>query len=386
MKLRNQMILALTSLVALGGILAAKSSSNSHVMRTVNATTSMGMALGTPDIKSAGALTFGPENILFVGDTQGAAIFAFDVKDNEKDTASTPIGIKNIDQKIASLLGTTPDAVLINDLATHPVSQNIYLSISRGRGPDAWPVILKVTKSGRIEEMVMKDVMFSKAGLNNAPDPAAKTQWGESKRKLAITDLAFSDGELLIAGLSNTEFASTLHRIPFPFNQNPAATTLEIYHASHGRYETQAPIETFLPFRVNGKPSLLAGYGCAPLATFSMADLKAKKHLRGVTLAELGGGNRPLDMIAFQKDGKDYVLIANSHRTLMSVSGQDIDQAEPLTKPVGAAYVTAGVKYVAVAEVGVMQLDNLNANFAVVIQRDIGTGSLDLRSLSKKWL
>jgi hypothetical protein len=380
------MVLALTLLMALGGVLAAKSYSNSPVIENVIANTAMGMALGTPDIKSAGALTFGPENILFIGDTQGAAIFAVDVKESEKDAGSTPIEIKNIDQKIASLLGATPDVILINDMATHPVSQNIYLSVSRGRGNDAWPVILKASKNGKIEEVVMKDVRFSKASLNNAPDPAAKTQWGESKRKLAITDLAFTEGELLIAGLSNTEFASTLHRVPFPFNQSAGATTLEIYHASHGRYETHAPIETFLPFRVNGKPSLLAGYGCAPLASFLLADLKEKKHLRGTTLAELGGGNRPLDMIAFQKNGKDYVLIANSHRTLMSVSGEDIDKAEPLTTPVGAPYVTSGVKYVAVAEVGVMQLDNLNANFAVAIQRDIVTGSLDLHSLSKKWL
>src|ERR1700722_4134988 len=29
---------------------------------------------GTPDLKSAGPLAFGPEGILFIGDTQGAAI------------------------------------------------------------------------------------------------------------------------------------------------------------------------------------------------------------------------------------------------------------------------------------------------------------------------
>ncbi len=33
---------------------------------------------GKPDLKSAGPLAFGPEGILFVGDTQGAALFAID--------------------------------------------------------------------------------------------------------------------------------------------------------------------------------------------------------------------------------------------------------------------------------------------------------------------
>ena len=36
---------------------------------------------GTPDLKSAGALAFGPEGILFVGDTKGAALFAIDTGD-----------------------------------------------------------------------------------------------------------------------------------------------------------------------------------------------------------------------------------------------------------------------------------------------------------------
>ena len=177
---------------------------------------------------------------------------------------------------------------------------------------------------------------------------------------MTITDLAFADGELLIAGLSNTEFASTLRRAAFPFKQTMAVNTLEIFHTSHDKYETQSPIESFLPFTISGKPSLLAGYGCAPIASFTLADLKTKQHLRGTTLAELGGGNRPLDMIAFTKDGQRRVLIANSDRTLMSMSAKDIEKATPMTKAVDAAYVSAGVPYLSIAEIGITQLDNLN--------------------------
>lgn len=388
MKLRSHLLFALAILVVLGSILLAKSRSNSHLNNSAGsgASASLGMTVGTPDIKSAGALAFGPENVLFVGDTQNVAVYALDVQESGKDTNNTPIEIENLDQKIASLLGVTPDAILINDLVTHPASQNVYLSVSRGRGNDAQPVILKASKGGKLDVVSLKEIKFSKAVLNNAPDPSAKTPWGQSKRSLAITDLAFADGELLVAGLSSAEFASTLHRVAFPFASNSSDTTLEIYHASHGRYETHAPIETFLPFHMNGKSSLLAGYGCAPLAAFSMAELKEKKHLRGTTLAELGGGNRPLDMIAYRKNGKEYVLIANSHRTLMSISAADIDRAEPVTKPVGAMYATSGIGYVAISQVGVMQLDNLNDDFAVVVQRDVNTGALNLHSLPKKWL
>src|SRR5947209_11927278 len=61
---------------------------------------------GTPDLKSAAALAFGPEGILFVGDTQGAAVFAIATGD-QKPTASTgALKVEGIDEKIAAMLGT----------------------------------------------------------------------------------------------------------------------------------------------------------------------------------------------------------------------------------------------------------------------------------------
>lgn len=345
-----------------------------------------GMTLGAPDLQSAGTLAFGPDDVLFIGDSQSAAVFAVDVRDEAKDAGAEPIRLQGIDTKIAGLLGTTADAVVINDLAVHPDSQNVYLAVSRGRGNDAKPVLLRVTKKGEIQEVPLEGIAFSKVSIANPPELGSKTSWGADKRRMTITDLAFADGELLIAGLSNTEFASTLRRAPFPFQQTMAVNTLEIFHTSHDKYETQSPIESFLPFVISGKPSLLAGYGCAPIASFSLADLKTKKHLRGTTLAELGGGNRPLDMVAFAKEGQRRVVIANSNRTLMSMSAKDIEKAAPMIKGVDAAYVSAGVPYLSIAEIGITQLDNLNDGFVVVVQRDINDGSLNLRSISKKWL
>lgn len=345
-----------------------------------------GLTPGAPDLKSAGTLAFGPDNVLFIGDSQGAAVFAVDVRDEAKDAGAEPIKLQGIDVKIASLLGTTADAVVINDLAVHPVSQNVYLAVSRGKGNDARPVLLRATKKGELQEVALTGVPFSKVSIANAPEPGSKTSWGGDKRRMTITDLAFAEGELLITGLSNAEFASTLRRAPFPFKQTMAVNTLEIFHTSHDKYETQSPIESFLPFEISGKPSLVAGYGCAPIASFSLADLKSKQHLRGTTLAELGGGNRPLDMIAFTKEGQRRLLIANSDRTLMAMSAKDIDKATPMTKAVDAAYVSAGVPYLSIAEIGITQLDNLNDGFVVVVQRDIDDGTLNLRSISKKWL
>ncbi|HEY8173263.1 MAG TPA: hypothetical protein VIH21_09240, partial [Dehalococcoidia bacterium] len=177
----------------------------------------LGMTVGAPDLKSAGTLAFGPENVLFIGDSQGAAVFAVDVRDAAKDSGAEPLNLKGIDVKIAGLLGTTPDAVVIKDLAVHPVSQNVYLAVSRGRGNDARPVILRANRKGELAEVALTGVPFSKVTLANPPEPGAKTRWGGDLRSMTITDLAYVDGELFIAGMSNTEFASTLRRAAFPF-------------------------------------------------------------------------------------------------------------------------------------------------------------------------
>src|ERR1700727_2172438 len=83
---------------------------------------------GKATLHSAGALAFGPDGILFVGDTMGASIVALDTQDRTPNSAPTAIEVKSINEKIAGLLGSTPDQVMINDLAVNPLSKNAYIS------------------------------------------------------------------------------------------------------------------------------------------------------------------------------------------------------------------------------------------------------------------
>jgi hypothetical protein len=348
--------------------------------------TRYGLAPGKVDLKSAGALAFGPEGILFVADTKGGAIYALDVKDTQRDTASIAFELKNIDKALGSFLGISHSDVVINDMIVHPASQNIYLSVSRGRSADAVAVLVKIDRNKNVSEVKTDNIPFSKTDLVNLPGPDEKTRWGDSKRAMAITDLQFYDGDLYVAGLSNEEFASRLRSIKFPFKNAVASTSVEIYHTSHNRYETHAPIETMLPVVLNNQPSILAGYGCAPLAKFSVADLKSQKHVKGVTLAELGGGSRPLDMILYEKGGDQYVLIANSNRSVYKMKVSNIASSQALTTPVDEIFVSSGTPYVATAYVGVLHIDNLNSKFVAAVQRDIETGELNLTSIQKRWL
>jgi hypothetical protein len=59
------------------------------------------------------------------------------------------------------------------------------------------------------------------------------------------------DGQVLVAGLSNEEFSSSLRSIAYPFQQAGKAAGIEIYHGSHGRFETNAPVRTFVPYEIN---------------------------------------------------------------------------------------------------------------------------------------
>src|SRR5690606_13658127 len=137
---------------------------------------------------------------------------------------------------------------------------------------------------------------YAKLDIKNAPDASQKDRRGNSLRQESITDIAFVDGKIYLAGLSNEEFASTMRVIAFPFTASDTSTAIEIYHGAHGAFETRAPVRTFTPFMFEGEPHLLAAYTCTPLVKLPVADMKPGAKLRGTTIAELGNRNRPLDI------------------------------------------------------------------------------------------
>jgi hypothetical protein len=350
--------------------------------------TGSAMRLGAVQLQSAGVMHFSGDGTLFLADPRAAAVYAIDVADTHRDTTRSGVRIEDVDGKIAAALGTTRDQIRIVDMVAHPRSQSLYFSLTRGKGDDATPVLVSVTK---VEEKVtilpLENIRHARAAIPGTPAEDQKTPWGAPRRSFIVTDLALVDGELYVAGLGNEEFASTLRRLPYPFGRAASATTVEMYHTSHDRYETAAPIESFVPITLAGTPSLVAGYGCSPIVTMSRAELSEKKHVRGKTVAELGGGNRPFDMIRYTNvKGKEYILVANSHRTLTRLDPVEIASAKAMTTSVQQAWEPAGVGYLPVAIVGVLQLDNYNANNVVMLKRDIEDGSLDVVSQGMNWL
>jgi hypothetical protein len=332
---------------------------------------------GQPDLKFAGPMAFGPDGILFVGDPLSAAVFAIDTGDQSAADAGA-INVPAVNQQVAAVLGSSPDQVLINDLAVNPLSGTAYLSASRGRGPDATPVILRVGSDGKVSLLSLDKVRYAKAPLPNAPDASAKDRRGNSQRQESITDVAYVDGRVVVAGLSNEEFSSNLRTIPFPFTATDAGTSVEIFHGSHGQLETHAPVRTFVSYTINDQPHLLAAYTCTPLVKVPLVELKPGKKVRGTTVAELGNHNRPLDIIVYEKGGKDYLLIANNARGVMKVAAEQLGDAEGINSRVpdkaGVGYETVdGLK-------GVQQLDKLNDKEAIVLI-EASPGVLNLQTV-----
>jgi hypothetical protein len=291
-------------------------------------------------LRSAGALTFAPNNVLFVGDIIGAKIHAFALRDQDVTSQTDVISgnfhnfegrdqVQGLDQKLAALFGTTIDKIVINDMVVHQTTEQIFFSVERGRGPDAIPSIVKVNH-GQLEILELDNIPHSQVSIPNEPDSQAKLEF-EPQHVYAITDVKYYDGEVFVSGITNQRFASTLHRIPYPFNSDMATCTVEIWHPTHGEFETRAPIIRHVIRELNGEPYLFGVYGCTPLARFPLSALKDGAHVRGDVIGELGYGANPIDMLTFTSpaDSKDYLLVTIDTRSASQIAVSDLASAPP---------------------------------------------------------
>jgi hypothetical protein len=327
-------------------------------------------------LQSIGVLAFGPADVLFAADTLGAAIYALELGQAAKGGATGAKDVPSIDQKIAALLGTEASAITVTDLAIHPTTRNAFIAVMRGQGADAKPALIRVDGEGQLQALALDTLKSTKAALPNAP--AASTTGRRNPRSESITDMSFVNGELIVAGLSNEEFASKLRTVPYPFNVVEPGTSVEIYHGNHGQLETRSPVYTFVPYEVAGTPHLIAGYLCTPLVKFPVASLTGAEKVVGTTIAELGAGNRPIDMLVYKKDGREFLLLSNTNRGVMKIPTDGFASAAPITSRIGG---TAGVPFETIATMaGVVQMDLLDAQRSIVIAR--ADGALNLQSVA----
>jgi hypothetical protein len=338
---------------------------------TMNGAPDTTLTPGKVDLKSAGALAFGPDGILFVGDSVGGAVVAVDTGDHTAVKGAAKIDVQGVDVKIAAQVGVAPDQIMINDVKVNPVSKNAWLSASRGRGADAAPLLVRVDSTGAVTVLSLDNARHASVSLTDAPkaNPGAR----QDPRMMTITDMSYVNGNLLVAGLSNEEWSSALRSIPYPFHDASEGATLQIWHSSHGRYETESPVRTFVPYTIAGEQYILAAYTCTPLVKIPVADLKPGAKVKGATIADLGSGNQPLDMIPYHKDGHDFILVANSSLGVVKLKADSLEKYSTIDSPTKVD--VAGVPYDKIAGLkDVQQMARLDDADALILTGKPGAG------------
>jgi hypothetical protein len=373
-------------------------------------------ALGSPasaapnqPVRYAGALTFSPDGVLFVGDNISSAVFAFPMRAGSAAPVgpnAPPIEIDGIDQRVAAALKTSPKSIKINGMAVHPMTGDIFIAVSRITGNTARPELLKVAANGMIARIEIAGLDGARWQIKNPPAadsrfrdragdwpvPSAEKYHAKAQLPMStmtIVDMKFHNGELFVSGISNEEFASTLRRVKYPFDGAASDTQVRIYHVAHERYETRAPIRAMAFATIDGQDTLVAGYTCSPLVLIPVSELKNGAKVTGRTIGDMGNG-QPLSMVPIKAYGQDMIFVTNAGHgpRMIPIAGMqkavaylpnnsprnypsDLSPEFPLG-PVGKSVMFVGASLFA---------DRLNDKFLVSITRDAASGSLNLEAL-----
>jgi hypothetical protein len=360
-------------------------------------------AVTAAKLQYAGALTFSPDGVLFVGDNISSAVFAYPMSEGAASTKSPGLDIEGIDSRIAALL-KTKSSVHINGMAVHPISHDVYLSVSFGAGS---PALVRVSPVGVLSQVDLAHAKSTSWVVPNAPTPDEHFRDRTADmplptapardhlkamtpmRSMTIVDMKFHNGELFIAGISNEEFSSTLRRVAYPFDGRSSSTAVRIYHVAHERYETRAPIRAMGFATIDGQDTLIAAYTCSPIVLIPTVDLKDGAKVTGRTVGDMGNG-QPLSLVSVSFHGEPSLFVTNVGHgpRMIPISGLqkavaylpdnsphggvgDWRPEYPLG-PVGKSLMFIGSSLFA---------DKLDDNYLVSVTRDAPTGSLNLQAV-----
>lgn len=356
------------------------------------------------DLRFAGALEFSDDGTLFVGDNYTGAIYAFDMTGGTAPEQVIPVNIADIDVRIADALGVAPSALAINDMAVHPVTADIYISVTRIGNFESAPAIMRVSQSAQIELTDLaaldfqmqallhypdQETTFRPRGLGENPPQIRDLAKGEiALSSLAIMDMEYHDGELFVAGVAFDNFLSTLRRMPFPFTAEQSAANVEMYHISHDQYETRAPIRAMSIHEIGGEMQMVAAYTCSPIVLINLNDIVDGAQISARTIMDYGNG-QPLDMVSYTMQGEEMLFLTSNSRSPHVLPVAGFADAQPLTPeefPRGGQMDTSPLMPAGDFGTSVMfdgaslQIAALGENMFVSLTRDIYTGSLNMDS------
>jgi len=336
-------------------------------------------------LHSATCFAFGPNDELIVGDSTAGNLVAFKIQSKGSLTTDT-VKILDLDTKIAKDLGTT--RFKIEAMILHPKTKEVILSVDRA----GTPVILAVNDKEVYEPHLDKISSFA---VPNLVDPAYKSGvGGRSLRHLALAQVTYHEGFLYVSGLSNLEFSSALTKVPYPFPADGSglvSSSVEIYHAVHDQNETRAPIRAQAIVGTGADSVMIAAYTCTPLVVIPLKDLKDKAQVRGKTVAELGFGNTPSEVLVYKAYNhithglSDYVMVVSKQRNPSVLPLAEVLAAPEMKTPEMRQGGLAAIPqhHTQAPLGGIIRVVDYNQGNLLVLWRDLETGELSLRNLMK---
>ena len=340
---------------------------------------------GGLQIKSISSLSFGPDGVLLVAEPATASVVALQTGDVGPAKAALEKTVPDVGAAIAGGLGAKKEDITVKDLAVNPASGRIYLAVQRR--PDNAVMIVTVDAAGQVAPLNLESLPWVRITLPG----------GTTSKVTNITDVAFDGTRVFATGTCNEEFASRIFTIPVPLKNGATASVFsaETYHVAHRKWETKAPIQSFIPYQSKAGTFVVGAFACTPVAKFRVDDLQSGAQVKGVSMVELGSGNRPLDLFSYEdKSGKEW-LVVHTQRFKQNAFGPSkmwgarismdyLDAAETNEKAVRRnEKENKGPEGIEIVDAffGAVQVDKFSNTEAIVLRDVEGTLSLELAAL-----
>ncbi len=280
----NRLIITLIFALGIGNLLAAD--------EVLHKPHKGDLKLGKIDV-----INFAPGGVLLIGEGSKSRVIALKTGD------TTPIDgtfseIKGFTASIAAKMGIGKDDIALIDMEVNPASGKLYVAVRNQKNKQY--AIIGISPNGEMEPVPTTDVEFVSVPLPK----------GDKAPVSLITDVLWIDNRLIASARCNEEFASKIFSADGPLKHEKAGSMYgaETYHVSHRRWETKAPMSVMIPFEEDGKHYIVGAFSCTPVVKYPIDAIQPGAKIKGVSMIELGSGNRPLDMFAYEKNGKPRVL------------------------------------------------------------------------------
>ena len=250
---------------------------------------------GNPNIKNIEAIAFGPKGLLLIGG--GARVVAVQTGDTTP-TKWSQTEIAGIDKVLAGKLGLAPQDIEVRKLAVNPASGKAYVALQSLKTKDC--IILTIDGAGQVAEFPLENVHYTSYDLAAPESKITK-----------VTDIGYVGGKIVAATQATDKFGSRVFTInPAAKGGAPTQISTKTFHTGHNQWETKAPLRVLMPYEEKGRASVVGSFTCTPIVRYDLEDARDNSQVTGNSVVELGQGNTPRSMFAYERGGKKYLLVS----------------------------------------------------------------------------